>query len=112
MSNFTDSQGTILVMSYRPPPKSLYGDSELTDDTWSQSLPISQQPPGYPQSDTRGQALQPIYNQMPNPNYTTTTNVQPNQVQVADVAAVANSITQEDILFMRGWQRDSFVYRG
>lgn len=116
-------------MSYTPTSKSGYGDKDYTEDTWSpQGTGPNQPPPGpsygaplppnsNPQHPGMGQRMgvaggmaQMPYSQgqSMNPQYT---NMQQGQ-SANPLVTLANTITQEDILFMRSWQRDSFVYRG
>lgn len=86
-------------MSYgRPPPRnSTYGD-ELVDDDYSQKTSSSSPP----------QAAQPLnYGQQ---NQTINTNLASTQNQ-APITGFA-PITQEDMIFIRSWQHDSYIRRG
>lgn len=109
-------------MAYRPPTKSAYGDELTLDDKWETPAPSADtygysdssfkvpqqqlpQPPrpvfGQPANYAPYQSQQPLSNQpQSNPNLTD------------DYKQLSNSLTQEDIVFMRQWQRDSFYYRG
>lgn len=93
-------------MSYRPPTKSSY-DDELTEDGWSSTYSQTHQPgsSGY-------QATPANYNRTQNANNSNTTSPQSKNSFQDDPANLGSSITQEDILFMRSWQKDSFVKRG
>lgn len=105
-------------MSYRPPAnKSNYGD-DLTEDTWTQSTTPSATQPDYNLGNTSGGTLplqsgSPSYSSNANSNIQSRLQQQPNQEgSLTNAALAAKSITQDDILFMRNWQRDSFFKRG
>lgn len=114
-------------MSYKPTPKTSYGDTDFSDDTWSPQGSSSinpppppnyaapPPPPQYPGMGARGlnTVAQPPYGQGQPVDPTQYAGMDPMQRgQTNPIAALASSITQEDILFMRSWQRDSFYYRG
>lgn len=109
-------------MSYNKSPKTRYGDTDFSQDSWSpqDSIPppaglpnygTPSTPTQYPGLASRGVAAggmsQAPYSQGPMDA------MQQGQTgqSLSQLAAVANTITQEDILFMRTWQRDSFYYR-
>lgn len=98
-------------MAYRPPNKSAYGDKDFSDDTWSEP---NQQPTTYsqpPSIDTIGQTPQQSQSQALDSNYSP--QQQQNQQGFKGVAQnIAATITQEDLLFMQSWRRDSFYQRG
>lgn len=92
-------------MSHQPPPKSPYGDTELTDDGWTRTSTTSQADyptvgPGSaqpPRSSLYGQPGQRLLHEQPQP---------------VDFANIASSMTQDDIIFMRKVRTDCFLYRG
>lgn len=85
-------------MSYKPPTKSKYGD-EIIDDSWSTS-------PNSIQSNHGSQSTISSTDQLPRES------PQFNSPPTAPTNPSIPNLTPEDLLFLRGWQRDAFFYRG
>lgn len=95
-------------MSYKPPTtKSAYGDTDFTyDDNWSNqgSSQQSFEPP--PQAN-----LWSAESARPQPVASQTSDLQQNPVAQAPAQPMM-SMTQEDLLFMRNYNRDCLFNRG
>lgn len=101
-------------MSYgRPPTKSPYGDTDFTyDDNWS-NPGASNQSFDPPTSTIQSWSAGPVDPQSTYAQPTVLQPANPQQAQgLSSYAEAARSITQEDIIFTRTFQRDCFLNRG
>lgn len=111
-------------MAYQPPTKSTYGDELTLDDKWNSSQSTDSY--GYSDNNFGNQTgplnklpspPTPVFDQ-PNNNYQPYERLHKQTNQPLPLSSresfreVARSLTQEDLLFMKQWQRDSFYYRG